>query len=272
MTTYAAAIAAPRPAALGPRPLPLWPALLAFLLPGLAFRVLLYGGLAGLPGLGLSAFHATVVAVTVPCALLFALAFIVYKAEGHPLTWPAFAARMRLRRMTGREVVVAGAAFLAGGLGTGLLGVTALGFIAAFPAFAPPAFFPALLDPRATVDGAAFAAFVGEPLTGNWSVPVLYCVMLFFNVFGEELWWRGILLPRQALAHGRWTWLIHGALWTLFHVPFYPWQIVALLPTCLALAWVTHRQQNTTAGIVMHYLFNGLPLVIALAAAAGLLQ
>jgi membrane protease YdiL (CAAX protease family) len=159
-----------------------------------------------------------------------------------------------------------------GWLGTGALSVTALALIAAFPALAPPSFFPALLDPRTAMSGAAFAAFIGEPLTGNWSVPLLYFVMLFFNIFGEELWWRGIILPRQALAHGRWTWLVHGVLWTLFHVPFYPWQILALLPTCLALAWVCHRQQNTTPGIVMHWLFNGLPLLLALVAAAGLLD
>jgi membrane protease YdiL (CAAX protease family) len=260
------------PALAAPRPLPLAPALIYFALPALMFRVLLYAGLEYLPNLGLSTFHATIVAVTVPCAILFALACTVFKAEGHPLTWAAFTARLRLRPMTWREVLVAIAAYLIGGLGTGLLGFTALGLIARFPALAPPAFFPALLDPRATVDGAAFLAFVGEPLQGNWSVPLLYFVMLFFNIVGEELWWRGIILPRQTLVHGRWTWLIHGTLWALFHVPFYPWQLFALLPTCLALAWVAQRQQNTTAGLLMHTLFNGLPLVIALAGAFGLVK
>lgn len=272
MLTPAASRGAAPPAAPALKPLPFWPALLIFVALGLLFRVLLYGGLAYLPGLGLSGFHATIVAVTVPCAVLFALAFAGFKAEGHPLTWAAFAARLRLRPMTLREVLVALAAFAAGTLGTGLLSVTALALIAAVPALAPPPFFPALLDPRATVSGEAFAAFVSEPLLGNWSVPLLYFVMLFFNIVGEELFWRGLLLPRQERAHGRWAWLVHGALWTLFHVPFYPWQIFALLPTCLALSWVAQRQQNTTAGLLMHTLFNGLPLVIAVAAAAGLLR
>jgi len=28
----------------------------------------------------------------------------------------------------------------------------------------------------------------------------------------RELWWRGYILPRQELAFGRWTWIIHGLL------------------------------------------------------------
>jgi membrane protease YdiL (CAAX protease family) len=271
MTTSLTAAPIDRAGPAGLRPLPLWPGLLYFALPALMFRLLLYAGLERLPALGLSSFHATVVAVSVPCAILLVLAVAAFKAEGHPLTWPALAARLRLRPMRLRDLGVTVAAFVVGWLGTGILGFTALAIINAFPALAPPAFFPALLDPRTAMSGAAFTAFIGEPLTGNWSVPLLYFVMLFFNIFGEELWWRGIILPRQALVHGRWTWLVHGVLWTLFHVPFYPWQAFALLPTCLALAWVCHRQQNTTPGIIMHWLFNGAPLLLALVAAAGLL-
>jgi membrane protease YdiL (CAAX protease family) len=272
MTATVLTASHPQPALPAVRPLPLAPALLYFGLPALMFRVLLYAGLDVLPDWGLSSFHATVVAFSVPCAILLVAAGIAYRAEGRPLTWAAFAERLRLRPMTWRQVLVALVAFVISWLGTGLLGLTALWLIAAFPALAPPDFFPALLDPRVRLTGEGFVSFVGEPLAGNWSVPLLYFVMLAFNIFGEEFWWRGIVLPRQELAHGRWTWVVHGLLWTLFHVPFYPWQIFALLPTCLSLAWVCQRQRNTTPGILVHWLYNGLPLVVALAAAAGLLR
>jgi membrane protease YdiL (CAAX protease family) len=80
-----------------------------------------------------------------------------------------------------------------------------------------------------------------------------------------------VLLPRQERAHGRWTWLIHGGLWALFHAPFYPWQVIALLPICLAIAWVCQRRQSTTPGLVLHTLANGTPFVFALLMALGVI-
>ena len=35
-------------------------------------------------------------------------------------------------------------------------------------------------------------------------------LFFFFNIFGEEFWWRGYILPRQAGLTGKWTWLVQG--------------------------------------------------------------
>jgi len=78
-------------------------------------------------------------------------------------------------------------------------------------------------------------------------------VMLSFNIFGEELWWRGYILPRQEEAYGRWTWAVHGLLWLLWHVAFYPWQVFALLLICLTVPYIAQRRQNIWPAIIIHW-------------------
>src|SRR5205807_1973574 len=61
--------------------------------------------------------------------------------------------------------------------------------------------------------------FMGVPLAGAWWILVYYAlVMLACNIGGEELWWRGYLLPRQEAAFGKAAWIIHGMYWSLFHL------------------------------------------------------
>jgi len=46
--------------------------------------------------------------------------------------------------------------------------------------------------------------FMGLPLHGAWWILVYYAVVILVcNIGGEELWWRGYVLPRQELAFGR---------------------------------------------------------------------
>jgi hypothetical protein len=45
---------------------------------------------------------------------------------------------------------------------------------------------------------------MGIPLQRAWWILVYYAVvMLVCNIGGEELWWRGYVLPRQELAFGK---------------------------------------------------------------------
>jgi membrane protease YdiL (CAAX protease family) len=250
------------------RPLPLWQALLYFGLPALFFRLSLYAALPALIRLGLPPFDAFMVSFTVPVAILFALAFGFCKGDGYTLSWRALKERLRLLPMTRTDwlwVIGGGVAYLS----LGGLSFTAQLLISAFPVIAPPDFFPPFLKGGASVDLTLFAKYLGAPLQGNWRIAVLYFVMLFFNIFGEELWWRGYILPRQERAHGRWTWAIHGLLWWLWHLTVYPWQVFALLPICLMIPFVAQRRQNSWPGIIIHWL-NVIPLVLILAAVLGI--
>jgi membrane protease YdiL (CAAX protease family) len=105
--------------------------------------------------------------------------------------------------------------------------------------------------------------FMGISLAGRWWVAVYYAaVLVFCNVLGEELWWRGYLLPRQVLAHGRRAWLVHGVLWATFHLFFQwtLWDLVRMFPTCCALAFVAQHRRNTWPGFVAH-VFGNTPLL-----------
>jgi membrane protease YdiL (CAAX protease family) len=251
------------------RPMPLWQALLYFGLPALFFRLCLYSGLPALINAGLPAFDAYVAAFTVPCAVLFALGLGLARQDVQALSWANLRARLRLAPMTGRDWLWAVATFVLTFLVTGLLGVTAQLLIGAWPWLAPPAFFPPWQQPGSSLTTSLFAGYVGAPLRGNWGAALAFFVMLFFNIFGEELWWRGYILPRQELVHARWTWAVNGGLWLAWHVVFYPWQIITLLPICLALPYVTQRRQNTWVGLIIHWQ-NGIVLLLVLAMVLGL--
>jgi len=109
--------------------------------------------------------------------------------------------------------------------------------------------------------------FMGLPLKGGWWIPIYYAVvMLIFNIGGEELWWRGYVLPRQELAFGRVTWLIHGVLWSVFHLFMQPslWHTVRMAITGIALSFIAQRTKSTWPTIVGHS-FGNLPFFLQLA-------
>jgi len=108
--------------------------------------------------------------------------------------------------------------------------------------------------------------FMGLPLQGAWWIPVYYAVvMLVCNIGGEELWWRGYVLPRQELAFGRATWVIHGVAWSIFHLFMQPtlWDTIRMAITGVALSFVAQRTKSTWPGIVGHS-FGNLPFFLSL--------
>jgi membrane protease YdiL (CAAX protease family) len=92
--------------------------------------------------------------------------------------------------------------------------------------------------------------------------------MFFFNIFGEEMLWRGYILPRQEAAHGRGAWMVNAALWMLFHLCFGPFLIVILLPILVILPWAASKTGNTSTALLVHGLLNGPMFVLV---ALGLL-
>jgi membrane protease YdiL (CAAX protease family) len=90
------------------------------------------------------------------------------------------------------------------------------------------------------------------------------------NILGEELCWRGYVLPRQEAAWGRAAWLLNGTMWCLFHWSF-GWPIMMLLlPIALLLPWVVERRQNTSVGILIHAIFNAAGFIAVISGRANL--
>jgi membrane protease YdiL (CAAX protease family) len=85
---------------------------------------------------------------------------------------------------------------------------------------------------------------------------------LVLNILGEEIWWRGYLLPRQEAQFGKSAWVWHGILWAFFHL-FKWWTIPALVPVCLVVPFVAQRTRNTWPGMLSHFVLNGLGMLVA---------
>lgn len=104
-----------------------------------------------------------------------------------------------------------------------------------------------------------------EPLgPGRYGVLVAWIPFFIVNILGEEILWRGVLLPRQEVAMGRRAWLIHGAGWLLLHVSFGPTILLVLAPTTFILPYVAQRRRNSWTGVVIHGGLNG-PAFLAIA-------
>ena len=252
-------------------PLPLQRALWHFLLAGLAVRLSIHYFLPFLSAQGLTPFESFVVSTILPVTVLFALAFGSIKAENTPMTLPAFIARFRLQRLTWRQLGWIGLGFMTAVAGTVLLTPTQGWLLELFPALQPPTSFPPLMNPtlQSAQWPAVTAVWMGTEAVGNWGYAALVLLLFFFNIFGEELYWRGVLLPRQELVHGRTTWLIHGLMWHLFHLPIYPWYLLAGLPLTLTISFVAHKTGNTWTTIILHGLANFTTYLLMIGVVVG---
>jgi membrane protease YdiL (CAAX protease family) len=87
---------------------------------------------------------------------------------------------------------------------------------------------------------------------GNWALFALILVMLVFNtVLGEELLFRGLLLPRMRGAFGRADWLVNGILMGVYHL-HQPWSIPTSVVAGLLMAYPTRRLRSAWMGIIVH--------------------
>lgn len=245
------------------KPLFIWAALLYFGVPAALVAFIVHVVMPRLAERGLPIFFNFLFYATAPMLALIVASLIAYRREGNVVSWPDFKHRFRLHKMDGKSWLWTIGLTLFMFLSVGLLSFTAR-WLASFAAFAPPDYFPAELNPAALSATAGIALpteFMGVSLAGNWWVLVLLLVSLVIATLGEELWWRGYILPRQELAHGNRTWVIHGFLWTSFHL-FAPWNLLAILPGSLALSFVAQRLKNTWPAIIAHGLANGLLVLV----------
>jgi membrane protease YdiL (CAAX protease family) len=89
-------------------------------------------------------------------------------------------------------------------------------------------------------------------LHGAWGWFALLLVMFTFNTaLGEELLFRGFLLPRMNGAFGRRDWLANGLLFAAYHLHV-PWMIPATLIDTLVLAYPSKRYRSAWIGIAVH--------------------
>jgi membrane protease YdiL (CAAX protease family) len=85
-----------------------------------------------------------------------------------------------------------------------------------------------------------------------WGWFAVVVVLAVFNtVLGEELLFRGLLLPRMQGVFGRRDWVANGVLSAIYHL-HQPWSIPASLVDIFALAYPSRRFQSAWMGIIVH--------------------
>jgi uncharacterized protein len=127
-------------------------------------------------------------------------------------------------------------------------------------------FLPSLPSPVTRDLSLFFGSDSGQAwMSGNWIWLAILMIQFIFNTaLGEELLFRGLLLPRMG-AFGRADWLMNGVLFACYHL-HEPWVIPqTLLVDTFAEALPSRRWRSALIGIVVHSGQTVFFFVVALA-------
>jgi uncharacterized protein len=114
--------------------------------------------------------------------------------------------------------------------------------------------FPFLGEPSAwSLNGALATPEARAQLVGAWGTWGVFLISALFNTFlGEELLFRGLLLPRMAGAFPKSDWLVNGLLFGLYHL-HQPWGMVSSVTHgALFFALPTRYFRSSWFGIAAH--------------------
>jgi uncharacterized protein len=130
--------------------------------------------------------------------------------------------------------------------------------------------FPFFAEPEGYDFSSLFTPELRAQLVGSWGLLALFFVSALFNTFlGEELIFRGVLLPKMEGVFGKWDWVANGVLFSFYHL-HQPWGILATLLGDLTLAYSGKRFRSNWFPIIIHsgqsvfFLFLILGLVLGL--------
>ncbi|MFZ5431869.1 MAG: CPBP family intramembrane glutamic endopeptidase [Bacteroidota bacterium] len=170
--------------------------------------------------------------------------WLILKSEGYSCRRSTLAGRLRFGKVSGRDWAWALGGLAVAGLLSGLVMMVVERLTGGFD------------------HSPAFMSF--EPLSaGRYWLLLVWLPYWLLNILGEEILWRGVMLPRQEAAFGEKAWLVHGVGWGLFHIAF-GWQLLlTLLPLMYILPYVAQKTRNSWVGVIMHAGLNG-PSFIAI--------
>jgi membrane protease YdiL (CAAX protease family) len=193
-------------------------------------------------------------ALTIGLVWQFVLVLVLIYREAGTLSWATFKERLWIRAphssKTGKRqgklwLWVIPLLLLTAIYQLGISGIIKDFWTSAIPFFSEPSGF-ALESLFETPEGRA-------QMVGNWGMLILFMVSALFNtVIGEELLFRGVLLPRMNGLFGKWDWLANGVLFGLYHL-HQPWSILSsAVSGCLFFAFPTRRLCSSWFGIIAH--------------------
>ena len=163
---------------------------------------------------------------------------VILKSEGYRISRQTITNRLRFRRLTLRDLLFALGGLVAVGVISGVVMQILEMVIGKFD------------------HSPVFMQF--EPLSeGRYWLLLVWVPYWLTNILGEEFLWRGVMLPRQEIAFGKYAWLIHGFGWGLFHIAF-GWQLlITLVPLIFIQSYLVQKTGNSWVGVIMHGGLNG---------------
>jgi membrane protease YdiL (CAAX protease family) len=207
-------------------------------------------------------FNAYLIAWFTTMLMFFIASIYAYYKEGNPLKIKEFADRNRLSKMSKQDWIWVFIIFV---IQTGVyfgLSFTS-NWLARIPVFSPhPVFAPEFgpMGASAHVPG----ELMGTPLFGKWWIIPVYFFGWVSNIFGEEFWFRGYLLPRQEISFGKFAWVVNGLMFGFNHI-WQPWNLLMIVPSALFGAFIVQRRKNTWILLIPHGIMNvSLLLIIIL--------
>ncbi len=175
---------------------------------------------------------------------LIITAVIIIKSEGFKISKSTWNKRLRFRKITAKDLIWSIVGLVLIGIFSGVIMLVLELVIGKFD-HSPP-----------------FMSF--EPLTrGRYWLLLIWFPYWILNILGEEFLWRGVMLPRQEVAFGKYAWLINALGWGLFHIAF-GWQLlITLIPIIFILPFIVQKTKNSWIGVIIHGGLNG-PSFIAI--------
>jgi len=105
---------------------------------------------------------------------------------------------------------------------------------------------------------------------GVWWLLVLTLITIPFNYFlGEEILFRGILLPKMKGVFGKWDWFFNGVFFALYHLHKPLGILHQALFSGLILSYPSKRFQSNWMAVIIHGMEGLIALVIVLGIILG---
>ena len=249
----------------------LWQILFMFLWPAVWFSFLIYiVGRRFIPEGGVTPTWVVLAITVLGTGAELVAGLVLLRREGYSLTFAALRNRIRWQWPKGWQAWLIALGVLIAGLALSMMMGGANRALASVPGFMPPDWWPAASNPAVQVSSAA-DAFPDMDLQGNFLFVLLYFVVgLVFNIFGEELYYRGFMMPKMRGVFGSWDWVANGVLFTLKHV-YQRWLFPGILVGGLGYAFAFGPLGSLPLAMVFHWIGNFLfQMVFLVMAALGL--
>ncbi len=231
------------------KPLNLWRSLLFFGLPAIIFFIASHFGIPFLISItGLQSILCWFIVGLFVFVSLLIFALTAYRLEGGKWSLCQFSNRFRLRVMNKKDWLWT------------IISIATVFILTGFIMWAAEWLYRVTGRIGPINTSPAFFQYHGIE-NGQYWILLAWLPMFLFNIFGEELFWRGYILPRQELAFNKYAWFVNFACWLLFHICFGLGMMILLMPILLIIPFVVQRRKNTWIGILIHGIVNGLGFI-----------